>query len=163
MAAYERDNENVFSFIQFTIVQTAAEAWIYDHVPGRDDGHGAMKALRDHYEGEWERDVQGTKAQQTLDILTYTSERVMKFENIVMELNRAYNSLKWQGQEFTDKSKFEQLVKLIKNPQKDIQITVTIETMQEKDKSDYTGAMQYLTTQMAQINMSSIGAPGQNA
>jgi hypothetical protein len=59
--------------IQLSVVQTAAETWIYDHVPGR-DGQGAMQALRNHYEGEAELDVRASKAQQTLDTLVYTNE-----------------------------------------------------------------------------------------
>ena len=72
--AYEQDNETVFLFIQLAMVHTQAETWIYDHVPGR-DGRGAMRALRNHYEGEAELDMQASKAQQVLDTLVYTNEK----------------------------------------------------------------------------------------
>ena len=160
--AYEQDNETVFLFIQLAVVHTQAETWIYDHVPGR-DGRGAMRALRNHYEGEAELDVQASKAQQVLDTLVYTNEKTMTFEAMITKLNKAYNALKRQGQEFTEKSKVEQLAKRIKNPSKDVQITVAVETMREAHKSSYTAATQYITTRMAQINSASVNAPGANA
>ena len=157
--AYNRDNETVFSMIQLSVVQTAAETWIYDHVPGR-DGRGAMQALRNHYEGEAELDVRASKAQQTLDTLVYTNERTLAFESMITKLNKAYNALKRQGQEFTEKSKVEQLAKRIKNPSRDVQITVAVETMREAHKNNYTVATQYITARMAQINSASVNAPG---
>jgi len=160
--AFEQDNETVFSLIQLAVVHTQAETWIYDHVPGR-DGRGAMRALRNHYEGEAELDVQASKAQQVLDTLVYTNEKIMTFEAMITKLNKAYNALKRQGQEFTEKSKVEQLAKRIKNPARDVQITVAVETMREAHKNDYTAATQYITARMAQINSSSINAPGSNA
>jgi hypothetical protein len=159
--AFEQDNETVFSLIQLAVVHTQAETWIYDHVPGR-DGRGAMRALRNHYEGEAELDVQASKAQYILDTLIYTNERNMTFEAMITKLNKAYNALKRQGQEFTEKSKVEQLAKRIKNPTKDVQITVAIETMREAHKADYTAATQYITARMAQINSASVNAPGSN-
>ena len=159
--AYNRDNETVFSFIQLAVLQTPAETWIFDAVAGR-DGRGAMRALRNHYEGEAELDVRATKAQQTLDTITYTSERNMPFEQMITTLNKSYNVLKKQGQEFTDKSKVEQLAKRIKNPGKDIQITVAVETMLTQHRNNYTAATQYITSRMAQINSANINVPGQN-
>lgn len=159
--AYDQDNETVFSFIQLAVVHSQAETWIYDHVPGR-DGRGAMRALRSHYEGEAELDVQASKAQQVLDTLVYTNEKQMTFESMITKLNKAYNALKRQGQEFTEKSKVEQLAKRIKNPSRDVQITVAVETMREAHKANYTAAMQYITARMAQINSASINAPGNN-
>jgi hypothetical protein len=91
-------------------LQTLAENWIFDAVPGR-DGRAAMRALRNHYQGEANLDVCATKAQQTLDTLTYTSKKNMPFETMITNLNKAYNSLKHQGQEFTDRTKIEQLAK----------------------------------------------------
>ena len=44
---------------------------------------------------------------------------------MITALNKAYNMLKKQGQEFPDKSKVEQLTKRIKNPMKNIQIIMT--------------------------------------
>ncbi len=157
--AFKQDNETVFSFIQLAMVHSQAETWIYDHVPGR-DGHGAMQALRNHYEGEAELDVQASKAQQVLDTLVYMNEKQMRFEAMITKLNKAYNALKRQGQEFTERSKVEQLAKRIKNPSRDIQITVAIKTMREVHKADYTAAMQYITARMAQINSASVNAPG---
>ncbi len=139
--AFERDNETVFSFIQLAVVHSQAETWIYDHVPGR-DGRGAMQALHNHYEGEAELDMQTSKAQQILDTLVYTNEKQMTFGAMITKLNKAYNALKRQGQEFTERSKVEQLAKRIKNPSRDIQITVAVETMQEAHKADYTAATQ---------------------
>jgi hypothetical protein len=147
--------------IQLAVLQTLAETWIYDAVAGR-DGRLAMRSLRSHYEGEAELDVRATKAQQTLDTLTYTSEKNMPFEKMITMLNKAYNVLKKQGQEFTDKSKVEQLVKRIKNPGRDIQISVAIETMMTQHRNDYTAATQYVTSRMAQINSANINVPGQN-
>ena len=159
--AFEQDNETVFSFIQLAVVHTQAETWIFDQVPGR-DGRGAMRALRSHYEGEAELDVQASKAQQVLDTLVYTNEKQMTFESMITKLNKAYNALKRQGQEFTEKSKVEQLAKRIRNPSRDIQITVAVETMREAHKADYTAATQYITSRMAQINSASLNAPGTN-
>jgi hypothetical protein len=160
--AFEQDNETVFSFIQLAVVHTQAETWIYDHVPAR-DGRGAMRALRNHYEGDAELDVQASKAQHVLDTLVYTNEKQMTFEAMITKLNKAYNALKRQGQEFTEKSKVEQLAKRIKNLSRDIQITVAVENMREIHKANYTAAMQYITTRMAQINSASVNAPGANA
>ena len=122
-----------------------------------------MRALRNHYEGDAELDVQASKAQQVLDTLVYTNEKHMTFEAMITKLNKAYNTLKRQGQEFTDKSKVEQLAKRIKNPSRDIQITVAVENMREIHKANYTAATQYITTRMAQINSASVNAPGANA
>ena len=83
--AFDQDNETVFSFIQLAVVHSQAETWIYDHVPGR-DGRGAMQALRSHYEGEAELDVQASKAQQVLDTLVYTNEKQMTFEAMITKL-----------------------------------------------------------------------------
>jgi len=148
--AFEQDNETVFSFIQLAVVHTQAETWIFDHVPGR-NGRGAMQALRNHYEGDAELDVQASKAQHVLDTLVYTNERHMTFEAMITKLNKAYNALKRQGQEFTEKSKVEQLAKRIKNPSRDIQITVAVENMREIHKANYTAATQYITTSMAKF------------
>jgi hypothetical protein len=84
----------------------------------------------------------------------------MIFEAMTTTLNKAYNALKRQGQEFTERSKVEQLAKRIKNPSRDIQITVVVKTMQEAHKADYAAATQYITAQMAQINSASVNAPG---
>ncbi len=108
-------------------------------------------------------DVQASKAQQVLDTLVYTNKKTMTFEAMITKLNKAYNALKRQGQEFTEKSKVEQLAKRIKNPSKDVQITVAVETMCEAHKTSYTAATQYITARMAQINSASINAPGVNA
>jgi hypothetical protein len=142
--AFKQDNETVFSFIQLAVVHSQAKTWIYDHVPGR-DGRGAMQALRNHYEGEAELDVQALKAQQVLDTLVYTNEKQMTFEAMITKLNKAYNALKRQGQEFTERGKVEKLAKRIKNPLRDIQITVAVKTMREAHKADYTAATQYIT------------------
>ena len=88
--AFEQDNA-VFSFIQLAVVRTQAETWIYDYVPIR-DGRGAMQALRNHYEGDAELDVQASKAQQVLDNLVYTNEKHMTFEAMITKLNKAYNT-----------------------------------------------------------------------
>jgi hypothetical protein len=159
--AYDQDNKTVFSLIQLAVVHSQAETWIYDHVPGR-DGRGAMQALCNHYEGEVELDVQASKAQQVLNTLVYTNEKQMTFKSMITKLNKAYNTLKRQGQEFTEKSKVEQLAKRIKNPSRDVQITVAVETMRETHKTNYTAATQYITARMAQINSASINAPGIN-
>jgi hypothetical protein len=124
--AYNRDNETVFSFIQLAVLQTLAENWIFDAVPGR-DGRAAMRALRNHYQDEAELDVRATKAQQVLDTLTYTSEKNMPFETMTTTLNKAYNSLKRKGQEFTDRTKVEQMAKRIKNPSRNVMIAVAVE------------------------------------
>jgi hypothetical protein len=121
-----------------------------------------MQALRNHYEGEAELDVQALKAQQVLDTLVYTNKKQMTFEAMITKLNKAYNALKWQGQEFTERSKVEQLAKRIKNPSRDIQITVAVKIMQEAHKADYTAATQYITAQMTHINSASVNAPGAN-
>jgi hypothetical protein len=160
-AAYNQDNEQVFSMIQLAVVQTVAMTWINDAVAAR-DGRGAMLALRAHYEGEAELDVRATKAQQELDTLVYTNERTMTFEAMITRLNKAYIVLKKHRQEFTDKSKVEQLAKRIRNPGNNIQITVAVETMREAHKASYTSAVQYITARMAQINSANLNAPGPN-
>ncbi len=157
--AFDQDNETVFSYIQLAVVHSQAETWIFDHVPGR-DGRGAMRALRNHYEGEAELDVQAAKAQQVLDTLVYTNEKQMTFEAMITKLNKCYNALKRQGQEFTDKSKVEQLAKRIKNPSRDVTTTVAVETMRELHKNDDTAATQFITSRMAVINSASVNAPG---
>ncbi len=134
--AFNRDNEAVFSYIQLAVLQTAAETWIFDAVAGR-DGRAAMRALRNHYEGEAELDVRATKAQQILDTITYTSERNMPFKQMITTLNKSSNVLKKQGKEFTNKSQVEQLANRIKNSGKDIQITVAVETMLTQHRNSY--------------------------
>ena len=57
----------------------------------------------------------------------------------------------------------EQLAKRIKNPSRDIQVTVAVENMREIHKANYTAATQYITTRMAQINSANVNAPGANA
>ena len=81
---------------------------------------------------------------------------------MITRLNKAYNALKKHGQEFTNKSKVEQLAKRIKNPTNNITITIAVETMREAHKADYTAAVQYITARMAQINSSNINVPGPN-
>lgn len=159
--AYEQDNAAVFSMIQLAVVHSPAETWIYDHVAGR-DGRGAMRALRDHYEGDAELDVRATKAQQVLNTLVYTNEKTMAFEAMITKLNKAYNSLKRQGQDFTDKTKVEQLAARIKNPTHNISITVAVENMREIHKNDYLAATQFITSRMAAINSAHVNAPGNN-
>ena len=121
-----------------------------------------MQALRLHYDGEAELDIRATKAQQELDTLIYTNERTMAFETLITRLNKAYNVLKKHGQEFTDKSKVEQLAKRIKNPTNNVTITVAVETMREAHKANYTVAVQFITARMAQINSATVNAPGPN-
>ena len=62
--AFEHDNETMFSFIQLAVVNSPAETWIYNHVPGR-NGCEALQAHQNHYEGEAELDVQALKAQKS--------------------------------------------------------------------------------------------------
>ncbi len=81
---------------------------------------------------------------------------------MITKLSKAYNALKCQGQEFTKKSKVEQLAKQIRNPSREVQITVAVKTMREAHKNNHTAAMQYITARMAQINSASINAPGVN-
>lgn len=159
--AFDQDNEQVFSLIQLAVVQTVAASWIHGALAAR-DGRGAMIALRGHYEGEAELDVRATKAQQDLDNLVYTNERTMTFEAMITRLNKAYIVLKKHGQDFTDKSKVEQLAKRIRNPGNNIQITVAVETMREAHKANFTTAVQYITARMAQINTASLNTPGPN-
>jgi len=121
-----------------------------------------MQALCSQYEGEAELVVQSSKVQQVLDTLVYMNEKTMTFKTMITRLNKDYNALKRQGQEFTEKSKVEQLAKRIKKPAKDVQITVAVKTMREVHKNDYTAATQYITAWMAQINVASINAPGNN-
>jgi hypothetical protein len=160
--AFDQDNEAVFSMIQLAVVHTPAETWIYDYVAGSRDGRGAMRALRDHYEGDAELDVRATKAQQVLNTLVYTNKKTMAFETMITKLNKAYNALKHQGQDFTDKTKVEQLAARIKNPTHNIAITVAVENMREIHKNDYSAATQFITSCMAAINSAHINAPGNN-
>ena len=159
--AFEQDNERVFSLIQLAVVQTPAETWIFEAAAAR-NGRAAMQALRLHYEGEAELDIRATKAQQELDTLVYTNERTMPFETLITRLNKAYNVLKKHGQEFTDRSKVEQLAKRIKNPTNNVTITVAVDIMREAHKTNYTAAVQFITARMAQINTATINAPGPN-
>ena len=121
-----------------------------------------MQALCLHYEGEAKLDIRATKAQQELDTLVYTNECTMPFKTLITRLNKAYNVLKKHGQEFTDKSKVEQLAKRIKNPTNNITITVTVDIMREAHKANYTAAVQFITARMVQINSATINAPGPN-
>ena len=108
-------------------------------------------------------DIEALKAQHVLDTLVYTNKKHMTFEAMITKLNKAYNALKRQGQGFTEKSKAEQLAKRIKNPSRDIQITVAIENMCEIHNANYMAATQYITTQMAQINSASVNTLWANA
>jgi hypothetical protein len=159
--AYNQDNETVFSYIQLAVLQTPAETWIFDAVAGR-DGRAAMLALRHHYEGAAELDVRDSKARKVLDDLVYTSERNMPFESMITALNKAYNVLKKQGQEFTDSYKVEQLAKRIKNPTNNVQIFCALEQMLTQHRNDYVAATQHITSRMAQINSSNMNVPGQH-
>ena len=159
--AFEQDNEHVFSLIQLAVVQMAAETWIYDAAAAR-DGRAAMAALRLHYEGEAELDLRATKAQQELDTLVYTNERTLAFETMITRLNKAYNVQKKHGQEFTDKSKVDQLAKRIKNPTNNVSISVAVEAMRQAHGNNYNAAVQFITARVAQINASTVNAPGPN-
>ena len=64
-----------------------------------------MKALCNHFEGNAKLDIWVMKAQPTLDTLVYMSEHVMLFEWMITK-----------SQEFTEKSKVEQIAKRFKNP-----------------------------------------------
>jgi hypothetical protein len=138
-AAYNRDNETVFSYIQLAVLQTPAETWIFDAIAGR-DGRAAMLALRHHYEGAAKLDVCESKARKVLDDLVYTSERNMPFESMITALNKAYYVLKKQGQEFTNSNKVKQLAKRIKNPTNNIQVFCALEQMLTQHRNDYTAA-----------------------
>ena len=60
--------------------------------------------------------------------------------------------MKRQGQEFTDRSKVEQLAKGIKNPSCNFQVTVAVETMATMHQNDYNVASQYITSRMAETH-----------
>ena len=79
---------------------------------------------------------------------------------MITTLNKAYNSLKRQGQEFTDRTKVEQLAKWIKNPSRNVMIAVAVEQMKTLYQNDYNGASQYLTSSIASINVVNTNAPG---
>ena len=87
----------------------------------------------------------------------------MAFEVMITKLNKAYNALKRQGQEYTDKTKVEQLAVRIKNPTHSVAITVAVETMREMHKNNYVAATQFITSRMAAINTAHVNAPGNNA
>jgi hypothetical protein len=86
----------------------------------------------------------------------------MAFETMITRLNKAYNMLKKHGQEFTDRSKVEQLAKRIRNPNNNVAITVAVEAMREAHKANYTAAVQFITARMADVNSASINALGPN-
>ena len=48
------------------------------------------------------------KPSKTTMRVVYTNKKIMTFEAMITKLNKAYNALKRQGQEFTKKSKVEQ-------------------------------------------------------
>jgi hypothetical protein len=153
--AFEQDNELVFSLIQLAVVQTAAETWIFDAVAGR-DGRQAMSALRAHYEGEAELDVRADHARRELRDLAYSDERTMTFETMITRLNKAYNVLKKQGQEYTDRSKVEALAQRIKNPTGNVAISVAVEQMRTLFKDNYVGAVQHISPRMAQLSSANV-------
>jgi hypothetical protein len=84
----------------------------------------------------------------------------MPFETMIRNLNKAYNSLKRQDQEFTDQSKDEKLAKQIKNLSRDIQVTVAVETISTLYRNDYNAVLQYIMLRMAQINVANVNNPG---
>ena len=143
------------------MVQTVARSWIHDAIAAR-DGLESMLMLRAHYKGEAKLDVLTTKAQQDLDTLVYTNKPTVTFKAMITRLNKAYIILKKHGQDYTDKSKVEQLAKRIKNPGNNIQVTVVVETMREAHKANFTAAVQYITARMAQINTAGLNTPGPN-
>jgi hypothetical protein len=81
----------------------------------------------------------------------------MTFETMITRLNKAYNVLKKQGQEYTDRSKVEALALRIKNPTGNVAISVAVEQMRTLFKDNYVGAVQHISPRMAQL--SSANAP----
>ena len=55
-----------------------------------------------------------------------------------------------------------QLARRIKNPTNNVSISVAVEAMRQAHANNYTSAVQFITARMAQINASSINAPGPN-
>jgi len=94
--AFRFDNARVWNELQAIMADTPAWTWISKY-ENRKDGRGAMKALRDHYDGPGEVEKRISHAKRELESAHYRSEKVFTFERYVTKLSEAFQILEDNG------------------------------------------------------------------
>ena len=94
--AFRSDNAQVWNILQTVMSDTPGWTWISKY-EGRKDGRGAMKALRDHYDGPGEVEKRISHAKRELETAHYRSERIFTFEKYVTKLSEAFQILEDNG------------------------------------------------------------------
>ncbi len=90
--AFRIDSARVWNELQIIMANTPTWTWI-SKFEGRKDGCGAMKKLRDHYDGPGEVEKRISYAKRELKTAHYRSEKTFTFEKYATKLLEAFQIL----------------------------------------------------------------------
>jgi hypothetical protein len=144
---YEVDNASVFTLIYTSVLKTPAFTSGEALTLAR-DGRGAMLALCSHFDSPAETHTRIQKHLNRIQDLKYTNECQMPFNTMITQLNESYQFMMKQGQTYMDTTKVDDLIRC------NVAVTVALETMRTLHLNNYTGAVNYITARLSEINTS---------
>jgi hypothetical protein len=111
--AYNEDNRRVYTIMKQNLVATQAWEWMkcYDSTH---DGHGAMNALRLHYDGPGAQAKRTEAAKRDIENAHYINEFTYSFEKFATKLQGAYEILRQNNEPRTEQEKVRTLLQKIK-------------------------------------------------
>jgi hypothetical protein len=123
------------------------------------DGHGAMLALRSHFNGAAETHTRTQKHLNRIQDLKYMNKHQMPYDTMITQLNESYQFMMKQGQTYMDTTKVDDLIRRIQVPG-NVAVTVALETMRTQHCNNYVGAVNYIPARLSEINTSSNRSTG---
>lgn len=148
---FDRDNSTLFSLLAVATLDTLA--WTYvNNYKNQLDGRAAMMALRDHYDGDASNNKKLTKYQNIISNIEYLNERSATWENQSTTLIKAYQWMETRAnQTYTDDIKVIKLSNMIKVANNNA-LAIAIEIMRNTYRTDFNGAMVYITGRINELN-----------
>ena len=148
---YRQDNGVVYNMLAIATLDTLAYTYV-EKYKYQLDGRNAMQALRDHYDGDASTNKKLTKYQGIISSIEYTNERTASWESQLTKLIEAYNWLSTRAnQSFTDDIKVIKLCAMIKVSGNNA-LAIAVEYMRNTFRSDFEGAVTYITGRINEIN-----------
>ena len=156
---YNADNRKVFGFIKQSVADTTNWDWIKT-LNRSQDGRGAMKLLRDHFDGPGEVEKRIANANQAMEGLHYIKESTFPFSSYVTGLNACYKTLEEAGEPMTERNKVATMLKGIQNVNAYVTAAIQNVRTRAETKNNFTTASNELSEQIAIIFPGEIRRPG---
>ena len=142
--AYQDDNKKVFQVLTQLLSDTPAWTWI-SRFETTKNGKGAMKALRDHYDGPGEVEKRLSFAYSEIENAHYRSERTFSFEKYVTKLSEAFEILSDQGMAKPEREKVDYLLKGIRSDNQQVIAAKTTVRMHQEMRTSFQLAVDRLS------------------